>query len=87
MTTRRKVKTHGYGGYTNGCRCGVCRDAKSAYMAKRRGQAFLNTGPVPDGLKHGARSTYEEHGCRCDECVAAVRASSRYATRSKAGAA
>ena len=27
---------HGYGAYTNGCRCDVCRAAKAEYMRERR---------------------------------------------------
>lgn len=30
---------HGYGPYTSGCRCDVCRRAKADYMWKRRAQA------------------------------------------------
>jgi hypothetical protein len=29
---------HGYGRYTNGCRCEVCRQAKSDYQRRRRAQ-------------------------------------------------
>lgn len=27
---------HGYGSYTHGCRCEVCKTAKAAYMSERR---------------------------------------------------
>lgn len=30
------MTTHGYGAYTRGCRCEVCREAKRAYIAARR---------------------------------------------------
>ena len=63
---------HGYGPYTNGCRCDICRAAKAAYQANRRAAASLATTPVPDGLTHG-RAGYEEHGCRCEICVKAKR--------------
>lgn len=32
----RSETPHGYGKYSNGCRCEVCKAAKAAYMAKRR---------------------------------------------------
>jgi hypothetical protein len=84
------VKTHGYGGYTSGCRCQACRDAKAAYMADRRGNAFLNTGPEPvEGIAHG-RSGYEERGCRCGICLEAKRGDWRREQRrrrARAGAA
>ena len=30
---------HGYGPYTNGCRCDVCKKAKADYMRERRAAA------------------------------------------------
>jgi hypothetical protein len=74
---RNVIDTHGYGGYTNGCRCQVCRDAKADYMRERRAAAFTSTGPVTD-VTHGTRFAYEERGCRCEKCVTAERASSRW---------
>ena len=69
---RRNVTIHGYGGYTNGCRCDVCRQAKADYMRDRRATAYLEPQqPVPD-ITHG-RFGYEERGCRCDVCVGARR--------------
>jgi hypothetical protein len=72
-------RIHGYGGYSNGCRCEVCRAAKADYMGRRRAAAFVNTdpGPVP-GVTHGTRFAYEERGCRCGPCVTAERASTRW---------
>ena len=69
-----RVSTHSYGGYTQGCRCDICRDAKAAYMRKRRRAASLNpaSGPV-EGIKHGTLFGYQERGCRCDDCVEAKR--------------
>ena len=82
------VRTHGYGGYTNGCRCEICADAKADYMAMRRAGAFTAPPPETDpAVTHGTRFAYEERGCRCDECATAERASSRYAQPGKGRAA
>lgn len=77
------ISTHGYSGYSNGCRCQVCRDAKAAYMAGRRAAAFTaDNAPEQDpAVTHGTRSAYEERGCRCGACIAAERVSSRWAPR------
>ena len=66
------VMSHGYAGYTAGCRCATCREAKRVYMAERRAAAIRNTStePVP-GVTHGTRFAFEERGCRCPECVRA----------------
>lgn len=66
------IRTHGYSGYSRGCRCPVCRQAKADYQAGRRAVAFLETSPVVEGITHG-RFGYEERGCRCDVCVEARR--------------
>jgi hypothetical protein len=70
---------HSYTGYTHGCRCRICKDAKATYVRDRRKTAFLAAGfledsaaPVP-GVTHGTRSAYEERGCRCPQCVAVKR--------------
>jgi hypothetical protein len=48
------MSAHGYGRYTNGCRCEVCRKAKADYMRQRRAEAralaqrFTST---PDGKR------------------------------------
>lgn len=42
---------HGYGAYTNGCRCEVCRAAKADYMRQRRAAA------VAAAAKHTQSST------------------------------
>lgn len=85
------VITHGYGGYTSGCRCEECKTAKREYMAARRGDGYLAWHIIPDSVTHGARSTFEEHGCRCDTCVTAQvergRADSRVAASPARGAA
>ena len=70
---------HGYGRYSNGCRCDVCRSAKTDYMrrkritgrAKRRAAEADGHGRhfVP-GITHGI-SGYQDHQCRCRTCLAA----------------
>lgn len=80
------LHTHGYGGYTRGCRCEICTQAKADYMRGRRASARALAARftddrgahfVPD-VKHG-RVGYEERGCRCPVCVEARRASQRVA--------
>jgi hypothetical protein len=71
------VRTHGYSGYTHGCRCDICTDAKADYMASRRNKAFLADYQVPEHITHGSQFAYDEHGCRCEACVDARRAASR----------
>lgn len=76
MTT---TAPHGYGRYSRGCRCGVCRAAKAAYSRSRRSRArtlanLWGNGLSRDGrhfvpnITHG-RYGYEERGCRCDICL------------------
>lgn len=72
---------HGYGRYTRGCRCDVCRFAKAAYMrakrvtGKRKRQLAQANGEgyhfVP-GITHGI-SGYSDSSCRCPECCSAKR--------------
>lgn len=73
---RHNVFTHNYSGYSNGCRCGTCKDAKAGYMRERRATAYLEVAQSVPGITHG-RFGYEERGCRCDVCVAARRLSQR----------
>lgn len=69
------MSDHGYVPYTRGCRCEVCRNAKSTYMrAKRRrarrvresvgGRLFV------EHIRHGTAG-YKDHSCRCEVCRAA----------------
>jgi hypothetical protein len=69
---RKVVVTHGYGGYTNGCSCQVCRGAKAAYMRARR-----TPGAITSSFTHGTIWGYQEHLCRCDACRGAKRAVDR----------
>lgn len=81
------MSDHGYGPYTHGCRCDVCREAKAAYMrAKRAEHRREANGPLIDESgryvapisTHGTISGYADYKCRCLECTAAKsRASSR----------
>jgi hypothetical protein len=34
---------------------------------------FKLTGLLPDGVEHGTAPTYDNYGCRCDECHDAKR--------------
>lgn len=82
------MSTHGYGAYTRGCRCDVCRDAKADYMRERRAgarRAAHDHGPfhTATGITHGTRHGYEEHGCRCLPCTDARVESDRFYRKSK----
>jgi hypothetical protein len=69
---------HGYGPYTQGCRCGVCREAKRVYTRQQR--AYWSTlrrlaersgrRHVVSGVTHGY-SGYQNFHCRCVTCCAA----------------
>jgi hypothetical protein len=79
------VSEHGYGPYTRGCRCDVCRAAKAEYMRARRvtGQAKRAAAEsdgwgrhfVPD-ITHGIGG-YDNFSCRCSICCSAKRAAGR----------
>lgn len=87
------MSNHGYGAYTNGCRCEVCRAAKADYMRERRAAAHVlaqrytethgsRRGPgavrfVASNVIHGSRYAYIEHGCRCFDCTDANTAAGR----------
>lgn len=76
------VHTHGYGGYTRGCRCDVCRAAKAEYVRDRRRRArqmaarFTDTSGrhLARGITHGTVSGYDENACRCQPCTSAMSA-------------
>lgn len=76
------MSDHGYGAYTNGCRCDVCREAKRVYMAARRAagaeppwndraarwssRVGLSRVCLPH-VQHG--TTGYRRGCRCWDCT------------------
>lgn len=63
-----KGATHGLYVYTRyKCRCGICRDARSRYVAGRQQRTALK----PSDKRHGKRSTYTTLGCRCARCTKA----------------
>lgn len=64
------IRTHGYVGYTRGCRCDTCKAAKAAYIAGKRAAAAASARPgvAVSGVTHGTRFAYEERGCRCVWC-------------------
>lgn len=72
---RASSRGHGYSGYTGGCRCSECREAKAAYMRNKRLDAAAarnQTAPgdryVAAGITHGTISGYKDSSCRCTEC-------------------
>lgn len=68
---------HGYARYSskeNPCRCEICRAAKAAYVA---GQRSTRVGLPFGDPRHGTRSGFDNHRCRCQKCVDAKRTSSR----------
>jgi len=75
MGTHRRIKpapiadiVHGLNGYTKyGCRCEICRKARSDYTKARRAGTRL----ARNDVRHGLRSTYTDLGCRCKRCTAA----------------
>jgi hypothetical protein len=54
------MSAHGYGAYTRGCRCDVCRGAKADYMRARRAASralaarFTTTPSGERGSRHNA---------------------------------
>jgi len=79
------VQTHGYGGYTRGCRCETCKSDRAAYLRNRRAAAAARriaaeaAGQVyvADGIRHGTTSGYKNASCRCPECCQAAMARRR----------
>jgi len=68
--------THGYGAYSNGCRCDECKAAKREYMRRKRHDASAarrnaGVGYVAKGITHGTYSGYQDAYCRCYLCSAA----------------
>jgi hypothetical protein len=60
---------HGY--LSHKCRCELCRAANTAAQTKLR--KSRHTRGIPDGVKHGRYTTYNNWGCRCDDCYQAHR--------------
>jgi hypothetical protein len=73
-------REHGYGRYTAGCRCDICRAAKRhrqnelrepwRKLLRAHREEFGWAPYVVHGIKHGY-SGYQNFFCRCDECVEA----------------
>lgn len=77
---------HGYGRYTTGCRCDVCKAAKRAYGRNRRALARARRDAaraegreyVAAVVKHGLYA-YQNHSCRCLTCkLANAQSSAKY---------
>lgn len=74
------MSDHGYGRYSHGCRCEVCRAAKAAYLRRRRAVAaalarkHTNGGwrHLAQGVTHGTAFVYKDAGCRCGPCTEAA---------------
>lgn len=58
--------------YRNGCRCALCKQAKSEYEAERRAYWGDPANYDPEQEWHGTETGYGK-GCRCDECREARR--------------
>lgn len=79
---------HGYGRYSDGCRCEVCCEAKRTYMRARRQKAAARRELAAAGggyhfvpnITHG-RSGYNEFSCRCPVCRDAKNGSDRRRVR------
>jgi hypothetical protein len=87
------MSDHGYGSYSHGCRCQVCKDARAAYSRNQRAEAARRARPGQsvEGVKHGTRRAYKDRGCRCEQCVTAMRGiwrdwSRKYRQQEPAGA-
>lgn len=71
---RHNVATHGYGGYSAGCRCDVCRTAKRLYMRDKRAKATARRKQaegltfIAVGITHGTYAGYTDAQCRCHMC-------------------
>lgn len=68
---------HGYGKYSHGCRCTVCRGAKREYVRAQREARYQQrvidpaTGRTIAPITDHGLVAYNEHGCRCRECRSA----------------
>lgn len=70
--------THGAYGYKNAlCRCETCVTGHRQLVRDTRAARYAARVPVdgrlvaPGAVRHGAVSTYQNHGCRCLPCTAA----------------
>jgi hypothetical protein len=87
-----RIRTHGYGGYSRGCRCEVCKSEKAFYMrdkravAARRRRAAQFTGKtyVAAGVYHGTAASYQDAHCRCSLCCEAKRQAGEHSARRRA---
>lgn len=63
--------SHGWGGYSRGCRCDICREAKNAAQRKFSRRRFEETGQWPRGrwIREADRlALYERDGWTCQIC-------------------
>jgi len=69
--TSRPVSSDQHGtltGYSYGCRCDPCRDAKSDYTRRWQEQKRAS-----DRVPHGTCNGFDNYGCRCGPCSEAKR--------------
>ena len=84
---------HGYGRYSTGCRCEICRAAKAGYMRGQRAAAradlmvkrWRDEPPVVAGITHGYAG-FQNVYCRCEVCREAKSDSDRARARCRRGA-
>lgn len=75
------INTHGWVGYSRGCRCKVCRSSRAEDVRNRRAAAAARRIAaeaagrvyVATGITHGTSSGYKNSSCRCPACVQAVK--------------
>jgi hypothetical protein len=73
------VRHGGPHAYETGCRCRICVESWNARHRAARARRAAARPEANPALAHGTRSTYVNHGCRCDP------ASRRSAVRTRAG--
>lgn len=63
-------------GYTYGCRCEACAEARRAYEVQKKARVLQALLADPDDSRHGSTYGYQ-CGCRCTACTEANRRKSR----------
>lgn len=59
---------HGARQYRQGCKCETCRTANAVQYRKERLARQLRLAADPTLAPHGNKNTFNNWGCRCDEC-------------------
>lgn len=72
MRPELPVPEHGWRGYKRGCRCVQCTREHTARTTEDRDKRYRRLREDPDmQVEHGTANTYQNWGCRCDECYVA----------------